>query len=77
MDDLDVTNELKKVISEEELEINRLVEGSKSFKKQASELQNKIEKLAVRNLRSRKQQLQRFNRILIKAAQISIAAKSK
>uniref|UniRef100_A0A7N0V152 Structural maintenance of chromosomes protein n=1 Tax=Kalanchoe fedtschenkoi TaxID=63787 RepID=A0A7N0V152_KALFE len=53
-DDLDTMNELKKVISEEELEINRLVEGSKGLKKQASELQNKIENPGGEELKKQK-----------------------
>uniref|UniRef100_A0A7N0UZZ6 Uncharacterized protein n=1 Tax=Kalanchoe fedtschenkoi TaxID=63787 RepID=A0A7N0UZZ6_KALFE len=47
-------NELKKVMPEEELETNRLVEGSKSFKKQAFELQNKNENAGGKELEKQK-----------------------
>ncbi|CAM8972758.1 unnamed protein product [Rhodiola kirilowii] len=53
-DDLDTMKELKKIVVAEELEINRLLEGSKSLKEQASELQNKIENAGGEELKKQK-----------------------
>ncbi|CAM8982273.1 unnamed protein product [Rhodiola kirilowii] len=53
-DDLDTMKELKKIVVAEELEINRLLEGSKSLKEQALELQNKIENAGGEELKKQK-----------------------
>ncbi|PIM99573.1 Structural maintenance of chromosome protein [Handroanthus impetiginosus] len=53
-DEVDRLKELEKIISAEEREINRLMQGSKQLKEKASELQNKIENAGGERLKNQK-----------------------
>ncbi|XLT40970.1 hypothetical protein HN873_072262 [Arachis hypogaea] len=59
-DELDRLEELKKIISAEEREVNRLIDGSKQLKKKAAELQKNIENAGGEKLKSQKSKVQKI-----------------
>ncbi|GAV58095.1 SMC_N domain-containing protein/SMC_hinge domain-containing protein [Cephalotus follicularis] len=59
-DEIDKLSELKKIISEEEEEIDRFIHGSKQLKEKALELQNKIENAGGERLRSQKSKVDKI-----------------
>ncbi|KAK9271730.1 hypothetical protein L1049_002093 [Liquidambar formosana] len=59
-DELDRLEELKKIISVEEKEIDRLVQGSKQLKEQALELQSKIENAGGDKLKMQKSKVNKI-----------------
>ncbi|CAJ2635956.1 unnamed protein product [Trifolium pratense] len=58
--ELDRLKELKKIISAEEREINRLTDGSKKLKEKVSELQRNIENAGGEKLKSQKLKVQKI-----------------
>ncbi|XP_073219945.1 structural maintenance of chromosomes protein 4 isoform X2 [Cicer arietinum] len=59
-DELDRLKDLKKIISAEEREINKLTEGSKKLKEKVSELQKNIENAGGEKLKSQKLKVQKI-----------------
>lgn len=59
-DELDRLHELKNIISEEESEIDRLIQGSKQLKEKALELQKKIEKAGGEKLEAQKSKVNKI-----------------
>ncbi|KAJ7970989.1 Structural maintenance of chromosomes protein [Quillaja saponaria] len=59
-DELDRVKELKKIISAEEMEIDRLVNGSKQLKEKALELQRNIENAGAERLRTQKSKVNKI-----------------
>ncbi|XP_015583967.1 structural maintenance of chromosomes protein 4 [Ricinus communis] len=59
-DELDRLKELKKIISSEEMEIDRLTQGSKKLKEKALELQNKIENAGGETLKAQKAKVKKI-----------------
>ncbi|TYI63426.1 hypothetical protein E1A91_D09G016700v1 [Gossypium mustelinum] len=59
-DEIDRLEELKKIISTEEKEIDRLIQGSKKLKEKASDLQNKIENAGGEKLKTQKSKVEKI-----------------
>ncbi|KAH1192645.1 Structural maintenance of chromosomes protein 4 [Glycine max] len=59
-DELDRMKELKKIVSAEEREINRLTNGSKQLKEKALELQRNLENVGGEKLKSQKSKVQKI-----------------
>ncbi|KAG8482611.1 hypothetical protein CXB51_024368 [Gossypium anomalum] len=59
-DEIDRLEELKKIISTEEKEIDRLIQGSKKLKEKASDLQNKIENAGGEKLKTQKTKVEKI-----------------
>ncbi|XP_047311246.1 structural maintenance of chromosomes protein 4 [Impatiens glandulifera] len=59
-DELDKLKELKKAISAEEKEIERLTTGSKQLKEKVMELQNKIENAGGKRLKTQKEKVEKI-----------------
>ncbi|XVF58273.1 hypothetical protein PTKIN_Ptkin07bG0051800 [Pterospermum kingtungense] len=59
-DETDRLKELKKIISGEEKEIDRLIQGSKQLKEQALDLQNKIENAGGEGLKAQKSKVEKM-----------------
>ncbi|XVF14265.1 hypothetical protein REPUB_Repub09cG0043700 [Reevesia pubescens] len=59
-DEIDRLEELKKIISTEEKEIDRLILGSKQLKEQAIDLQNKIENAGGERLKTQKSKVEKI-----------------
>ncbi|KAF5740490.1 hypothetical protein HS088_TW11G00560 [Tripterygium wilfordii] len=59
-DELNRLEDLKKIISAEEKEIDRLIQGSKEFKEKASELQSKTENAGGESLKKQKSKVTKF-----------------
>ncbi|XP_020239065.1 structural maintenance of chromosomes protein 4 [Cajanus cajan] len=59
-DELDRLKELKKIVSAEEKEINRLTNGSKQLKEKALELQRNLENVGGEKLKSQKSKVQKI-----------------
>ncbi|MED6144954.1 hypothetical protein PIB30_020426 [Stylosanthes scabra] len=62
-DELDRLKELKKIISAEEREVNRLTDGSKRLKEKAAELQKNIENAGGEKLKSQKAKVQKIQSV--------------
>ncbi|GMI99235.1 ARABIDOPSIS THALIANA STRUCTURAL MAINTENANCE OF CHROMOSOME 4 [Hibiscus trionum] len=59
-DEINRLEELKKIISTEEKEIDRLIQGSKKLKEKASDLQNKIENAGGERLKKQKSKVEKI-----------------
>ncbi|KAE8718250.1 Structural maintenance of chromosomes protein 4 [Hibiscus syriacus] len=59
-DEIDRLEELKKIISTEEKEIDRLIQGSKKLKEKALDLQNKIEHAGGERLKTQKAKVEKI-----------------
>ncbi|KAL4353129.1 hypothetical protein GQ457_06G042040 [Hibiscus cannabinus] len=59
-DEISRLEELKKIISTEEKEIDRIIQGSKKLKEKASDLQNKIENAGGERLKTQKSKVEKI-----------------
>ncbi|KAK8710156.1 hypothetical protein V6N13_145495 [Hibiscus sabdariffa] len=59
-DEINRLEELKKIISTEEKEIDRIIQGSKKLKEKASDLQNKIENAGGERLKTQKSKVEKI-----------------